>query len=127
MNDGLVTTKSVNDFSTTVSRLAAAIMARSMTLFAIVDHADGAGLAGLELGPTTLLIFGNTKGGTPLMQENQRAGIDLPLKVLVWRDSASVWLTANDPVWIAQRHGLNTRLAESLAAALKAVMDEAAR
>jgi uncharacterized protein (DUF302 family) len=127
MNDGLVTTKSANDFSTTVSRLAAAIMARSMTLFAIVDHADGAELAGLELGPTTLLIFGDAKGGTPLMQENQRTGIDLPLKVLVWRDSAGVWLTANDPIWIAQRHGLNTRLAESLAAALKAVMDEAAR
>jgi uncharacterized protein (DUF302 family) len=127
MNDGLITARSANDFSTTVSRLTAAIMARSMTLFAVVDHADGAELAGLELGPTTLVIFGNAKGGTPLMQKNQRAGIDLPLKVLVWQGATGVWLTANDSAWIAQRHGLDARLADGLAAALQAVMDEAAR
>jgi len=127
MSDGLVTTKSTFDFSTTLSRLMAAIMAKSMTLFAVVDHADGAHVAGLALEPTTLVIFGNAKGGTPLMQKNQRAGLDLPLKVLVWQDATGVYLTANDPRWVAQRHGLDGAMADGLAAALKGLMEEAGR
>jgi uncharacterized protein (DUF302 family) len=126
MTDGLVTAKSTFDFPTTLSRLMEAIMEKSLTLFAVVDHADGAHVAGLELEPTTLVVFGNAKGGTPLMQKNQRAGLDLPLKVLVWQDASGVYLTANDPHWIAQRHGLEAGVAESLAAVLKHLVDEAA-
>ena len=62
---------------------------------------------GLELRPTELLLFGHARGGTPLMQDKQTAGIDLPLKVLAWADeSGQTWLSYNDPAWIAERHGL---------------------
>ena len=125
--DGLLTTGSAYDFATTLSRLIAAIAARQMTLFAVIDHADGAHIADLDLDPTTLVVFGNARGGTPLMQQNQRAGLDLPLKVLVWRDHAGVWLTANDPAWIAARHGIEPGAADGLKAALEAVTREAAR
>jgi len=127
MNEGLLTTKSAHDFATTLSRLIAGVATRQMTLFAVVDHADGARVAGLELDPTTLVVFGNAKGGTPLMQRNQRAGLDLPLKVLIWQDAGGVWLTANDPGWIAARHGLEPTAAHGLATALKTLTEEAAR
>ncbi|HUO97840.1 MAG TPA: DUF302 domain-containing protein [Rhizomicrobium sp.] len=126
MTDGLVTTKSAYDIVMTLSRLTDAIAARAMTVFAVIDHADGAKAAGMELGPTTLVIFGNARGGTPLMQKNQRAGIDLPLKALVWQNSAGVWLTVNDPAWITRRHGLDAGQSEGLAAALKALTEQAA-
>jgi uncharacterized protein (DUF302 family) len=59
------------------------------------------------LRPTELLIFGNAKGGTPLMQSNQEIGLDLPLKALVWQDATSdTWISYNDPAWLAKRHGL---------------------
>jgi uncharacterized protein (DUF302 family) len=78
-----------------------------MVVFARIDHAAGAAQAGLALGPTEVLIFGNAKAGTPLMQSNQTIGIDLPLKALVWQDaSGKVWLSYNEPSWIARRHGL---------------------
>ena len=69
--------------------------------------AAGATAVGLSLRPTELLIFGNARGGTPLMQSVQTIGIDLPLKALVWQDaSGDIWLSYNDPAWLAQRHGL---------------------
>ncbi len=78
-----------------------------MTIFAKIDHAAGAAAAGLTLRPTTLIIFGGAQAGTPLMQAYQRAGIDLPLKALVWEDGdGTVWLTYNDPAWVARRHTL---------------------
>ena len=104
-----------------MDRLAAAVGDKGMTVFARIDHAAGAAEAGLALPPTELLIFGNAKGGTPLMQSAQTIGIDLPLKALVWRDSAGqTWLSYNDPLWLAQRHGLGAApAAETMAAALK--------
>jgi uncharacterized protein (DUF302 family) len=76
-------------------------------VFAGIDHAAGAAKAGKSLRPTELLIFGNPKGGTPLMECAQTAGIDLPLKALVWEDDAQqVWLGYNDPKYLAQRHGI---------------------
>jgi uncharacterized protein (DUF302 family) len=107
MADGLTTTKSSRGPKETVDRLVAEIQAKGLTVFARVDHAAGARDAGLELRPTELVIFGNAKGGTPLMQANQAIGIDLPLKALVWQDaSGDTWLSYNDPAWFAQRHGL---------------------
>ena len=88
-------------------RLVAEIKAKGMTLFARIDHAAGATAAGLSLAPTELLIFGNAKGGTLLMQSVQAIGIDLPLKVLVWQDaSGTTWLSYNDPAYLARRHDL---------------------
>jgi uncharacterized protein (DUF302 family) len=92
----------------TMNRLEAEVKAKGMTVFARIDHAAGAAEVGLPLRPTELLIFGNAKGGTPLMQAEQAIGIDLPLKALVWQDAAgTTWLSYNDPTWIAKRHGLS--------------------
>jgi uncharacterized protein (DUF302 family) len=105
---GLTTLKSSHGPRDTMNRLEAAVKARGMTVFARIDHSAGAAAAGLSLNPTELLIFGNARGGTPLMQTAQTIGIDLPLKALVWQDaSGSTWLSYNDPAWLAQRHGLS--------------------
>ena len=105
--DGLITVRSNYGPKDTMNRLAAEVEARGMTVFAHIDHAAGAAAVGLPMRPTDLLIFGNAKGGTPLMQSVQTTGIDLPLKILVWQDAAdSTWLSYNDPSWLAKRHGL---------------------
>jgi len=105
--DGLIALKSSRGPKETMDRLVAEIEAKGLTVFARIDHAAGAKEAGLALLPTELVIFGNAKGGTPLMQANHAIGIDLPLKALVWQDAAgSTWLSYNDPAWLAQRHGL---------------------
>ena len=105
--DGLTTVASNVGPKETMDRLEAEIKAKGLTVFARIDHAAGAAQVGLPLRPTELLIFGNARGGTPLMQASQTAGIDLPLKCLVWRDVAGkTWLSYNDPGWIARRHGL---------------------
>ena len=89
-----------------MDRLEAEVGARGIRVFARIDHAAGAVEAGLTLRPTELLIFGNPRAGTPLMQSVQTIGIDLPLKVLVWQDvSGKTWLSYNEPSWLAKRHG----------------------
>jgi uncharacterized protein (DUF302 family) len=123
--DGLITLPSGFAAKETMDRLEAEIRTRGMTVFARVDHAAGAAEVGLPLRPTELLIFGNARGGTPLMQAGQAIGIDLPLKALVFEDTAGkVWLCYNDPHWLAQRHGLGAAVAqtvEAMTAALNAV------
>ena len=125
--NGLITLPSAHGAKATADRLAAEIAAKGMTVFARIDHAAGAKEVGMALRPTEVLIFGNAKGGTPLMQSQQTIGIDLPLKALVWEDAdGKVWLSYNDPGWIAQRHGatgvteVTSRLAAGLAALAKA-------
>jgi uncharacterized protein (DUF302 family) len=104
---GLTTIRSNFGPQDTMNRLETAVKAKAMTVFARIDHAAGAAAVGSSLRPTELVIFGNPKGGTPLMQSVQTVGIDLPLKALVWRDAAGdTWLSYNDPTWLAQRHGL---------------------
>jgi|SRR5215469_16702129 len=89
----------------TMDRLEAQIRAKGLTIFARVDHAEGAAEVGLTLRPTELIIFGNARGGTPLMRSVQTTGIDLPLKALVWQNSAGkTWISYNEPKWIARRH-----------------------
>jgi uncharacterized protein (DUF302 family) len=91
----------------TMDRVVAEIRAGDLSVFARIDHAAGAAEVGLPLAPTDLIIFGNARGGTPLMQSVQTVGIDLPLKILVWRDAANnTWISYNEPGWIAQRHGV---------------------
>ena len=105
--DGLKTVASRFAPKDTMNRLEAEVQAKGLMVFARIDHAAGAAAAAMPLRPTELLIFGNAKGGTPLMQADQAAGIDLPLKALVWQDaSGKTWLSYNDPAWLAQRHGL---------------------
>ena len=104
--DGLVAVKSPHSAPDTMNRLEAVVKQRGLNVFARIDHAAGAMKVGKTLRPTELLIFGNPQGGTPLMECTQTAGIDLPLKALVWQDeSAQVWLGYNDAGFLAQRHG----------------------
>jgi uncharacterized protein (DUF302 family) len=128
--DGLVTVRSRHGARETLDRLEAAVRAHGLTVFARIDHAAGATEAGLTLRPTELLIFGNAKGGTPLMQAAQTIGIDLPLKALVWQDaSGNIWLSWNDPLWLARRHGLDQKsgaAAVGLSAALETMAKAAA-
>ncbi len=127
--DGLITLRSNFGPEDTMKRLEAGVRARGLTVFGHIDHAAGAEEVGLTLRATDLLIFGNAKGGTPLMQVEQTTGIDLPLKALVWQDeSGTTWLSYNDPVYIAERHGLGHNVAASihaLAAALGAIASAA--
>lgn len=127
--EGLTTIKSSHGPQDTMNRLEAAVKAKGLTVFARIDHSAGASAVGLPLNPTEVLIFGNARGGTPLMQAARTIGIDLPLKALVWQDaSGETWLSYNDPVWLAKRHGLSGTEAPigNLTAALDAVAKVAA-
>ena len=124
---GLTVLRSNSDAKQTADRLEAAIHARGLTLFARVDHAAGAIAAGLPLRPTELLMFGNARGGTPLMQAAQTIGIDLPLRALVWQDAdGATWLGVNDPAYLAERHGVAAEAAPVIAA-MTALLDALAR
>ena len=129
--DGLITMASSLGAKETMDRLEAEVKAKGLTVFARIDHAAGAIEVGLPLRPTEVLIFGNAKGGTPLMQANQAIGIDLPLKALVFEDAAGkVWLSYNDPRWLAHRHGLGGVAAEAvnaMAAALNGAATKATK
>ena len=121
--DGLITIKSSFGPEDTMKRLEAEVKAKGLTVFARIDHAAGAAAVGLPLRPTDLIIFGNAKGGTPLMQQVQTIGIDLPLKALVWQDEqGATWLSYNDPAFIAQRHGAGEP-AKSIVAALTGALN----
>ena len=130
MDDGLTRVLSGLGAKETTDRLEAAVKAKGLTVFARINHAAGAAVVGMPLRPTELLIFGNARGGTPLMEANQSAGIDLPLKALVHQDAeGKVWLSYNNPSWIAQRHGVGptvTANIEALAKVLKAFAAQAA-
>jgi uncharacterized protein (DUF302 family) len=129
--DGLTTIPSSFGPKETMDRLEAEIRAKGMTAFARIDPAAGAAEAGLPLRPTELLIFGSAKAGTPLMQANQAIGIDLPLKALAFEDEAGkVWLAHNDPLWLAQRHGLGAAFShtiDAMAVTLDAVATKATK
>ena len=120
--DGLTTILSSFGPKETMDRFETEVKAKGLTVFARVDHAAGAAAVGMLLRPTEVLIFGNATGGTPLMEANQSAGIDLPLKALVYQDAAGmVWLSYNNPSWIVQRHGLGAAVAANVRALAKAL------
>lgn len=105
--DGIVNVESRFTVAETMDRLVETVTRLGLNVFARIDHAAGARDVGMTLRPTELLIFGNPKGGTPLMQDRQIAGIDLPVKALAWEDEAGkVWLSYNAAEWIAARHHL---------------------
>ena len=104
--DGLIAVKSSYSARETMNRLEEVVKQKGLNVFARIDHAAGAAKIGKTLRPTELLIFGNPQGGSPLMECAQTMGIDLPLKALVWKDAnGQVWLSYNDPAWLASRHG----------------------
>ena len=122
MPDGVITVRSAFDPAETKARLLAVLKEKSVTVFAEIPHAKGAAQVGLVLGYSDLVIFGKPESGTPLMQAAPTAGIDLPMKVLVWQDADGVaWVSYNDPRWIATRHGIDgAPAADALAIALAA-------
>jgi uncharacterized protein (DUF302 family) len=126
--EGLFSIASRYSAAETMERLLAALQKRDLTVFARIDHAAGAAAVGIPLRPTEVVLFGNPKRGTVLMQDQQRAGIDLPLKALVWQGGdGKVWLSYNAPDWIAARAGLGEKSAGAVAAmtkALAAIADE---
>jgi len=128
--DGLITTASRFSVKETIDRLVSTVSTRGMMVFGRVDHAANAKRVDMSLRPTEVLIFGNARGGTPLMQARQTIGIDLPLKALAWEDAdGKTWVTTNDPAWLARRHDLGAEAegaVEAMRAGLAAVTKAAA-
>ncbi len=112
----------------TIDALAAALEAKGVKVAARIDHAAGAKMAGMELRPAEVIIFGNPKLGTPLMQADQRAGLDLPMKVLAWQDAGGkVFVTYTDPAALKTRYGLEGKddVLKAMAQALDAFSNAA--
>ncbi|WP_028021503.1 DUF302 domain-containing protein [Enterovibrio calviensis] len=106
--EGMVQIQSQYSVPVTTERLIVAAKARGLKVIGRVNHAEGAQKAGLKLRPTELVIFGNPKVGTPIMECSQSAGIDLPQKALIWEDAkGKVWLGYNSPNYVAQRHRID--------------------
>ncbi len=111
----MVTKASHYSVMETIGRIEKAVTAKGMQIFARIDHGGEAKKVGLEMKPTMLLIFGNPKGGTPLMVTRPTVAIDLPLKALAWEDEdGKVWLTYNTVDLLHERHGLPRELAAKL-------------
>jgi uncharacterized protein (DUF302 family) len=121
--NGIVDVPSNHSVDETVEKVKGILQSQGVTLFALIDHSGGAEKVGMKMPPTKLLIFGNPKGGTPLMLAAPSIAIDLPLKILVWQDAqGKVWLSYNCPEYLKDRHGLppdllnNIAIVETLAA-----------
>jgi uncharacterized protein (DUF302 family) len=122
-NNGLTTLPSNHSLNETLEKLTRSLQEKQIAIFAIVDHSGEAEKIGLKMPPTKLVIFGNPKGGTPLMLAAPTCAIDLPLKILIAEDAAGkVWVTYNSAEYLQQRHALpqdllrNIAVVESLAA-----------
>ncbi len=128
--NGMIVKESNRSVTETISLLEKTLKSKGITIFARVDHAAGASKVDLSLRPTELLIFGNPKLGTPLMQSNQTAGVDLPLKALAYEDAeGKVYLVYNDPQYLSERHGLGekAKVLEKISGALSKFTDIATK
>ncbi|HEC12263.1 MAG TPA: DUF302 domain-containing protein [Acidiferrobacteraceae bacterium] len=127
--NGIITKKSVNSVTASLDCLEKTLKAKGLTVFARVNHTAGAKKVGLSMRPTQLLIFGNPKMGTPLMNSNQTMGLDLPMKALAWEDAkGQVWISYNDPAHLAARHSVADKPAiiKKMTGALGKFTDKAA-
>lgn len=106
-SEGLISVESAHSAKETADKFASIVEKKGLTLFARIDHQKNAAGVDLTIRSTEVIIFGNPKVGTPIMQCSQLAAIDLPQKVLIWTDADNkVWLTYNDPEYMKQRHDL---------------------
>lgn len=119
---GLISVPSNHSIDEAVDKLKGILQSKGITLFALIDHSGEAAKAGTEMRPTKLLIFGNPKGGTPVMLAAPSSAIDLPLKILISENAqGKVWLTYNSPAYLQERHNIpaeliaNVRVIEALA------------
>ena len=114
--EGIVKIPSHHSVDETVHKLKTILKSKGVTLFALVDHSGEAEKVGIKMPPTKLLIFGNPKGGTPLMLAAPSAALDLPLKILVAKDSqGKVWISYNSREYLKERHGLPENLLPNIA------------
>lgn len=129
-NAGLISKKSNYTANKTIIRLQSILKEKGITIFARINHSDAARLVDIRLRKTELLIFGNPRLGSHFFTSNQTAGIDLPMKALAWEDkTGQVWLTYNDPLYIAARHNIRDRASyvEKMTKALSKFTDMAVK
>jgi uncharacterized protein (DUF302 family) len=113
--DGIINKSSKHSVDATLGKLQAILQVKGIAVFALIDHSGEAEKVGMKMRPTKLLIFGNPKGGTPLMVAAPSIAIDLPLKILVWQDDqGKVWVSYNSPEYLAERHGLPPNLTQNI-------------
>jgi uncharacterized protein (DUF302 family) len=126
-DSGITRILSRHSVADTAGRLEALLRERGVLIFARIDFSADAARAGLAMRPEQLLVFGNPKAGTPLMQAEPVAGLDLPLKALIWEAAdGQVWIAYNEPLYLTRRHGLPAALAQNLAAVLPLLQRAAA-
>jgi uncharacterized protein (DUF302 family) len=114
-NHGIVNKPSKHSVDDTLGKLQNILEAKGIAVFALIDHSGEAAKVGMKMRPTKLLIFGNPKGGTPLMLAAPSIAIDLPVKILIWQDDQEkVWVSYNTPEYLAERHGLPPHLAQNI-------------
>ena len=114
--DGIVSIPSNHSVDETVDKLKNILRSKQITLFALIDHSGEAAKVGLKMPPTKLLIFGNPKGGTPLMLAAPSIALDLPLKILVADDAdGKVWLSYNSPEYLKERYCPPPNLLQNIA------------
>ncbi len=115
-NNGMAHLSSPHPFAETIKRLESFLQAQGLEIFCRIDHSGAAEKAGLKMHPTRVFVFGNPKGGTPLMLASPTAAIDLPLKALIWEDDAGkVWVSYNTPEYLSQRHNIPGELIKNIA------------
>jgi uncharacterized protein (DUF302 family) len=114
-NNGIVNKPSKHSVDDTLGKLQNILEAKGIAVFTLIDHSGEAAKVGMKMRPTKLLIFGNPKGGTPLMIAAPSIAIDLPLKILIWQDDQEkVWVSYNTPEYLAERHGLPPQLVQNI-------------
>ena len=115
-NNGITHQPSNHSVDETLRKLQDFLEAKGIAIFALVDHSGEAKKVGMQMPNTKLLIFGNPKGGTPLMLAAPSIAIDLPLKILIWEDNqGKAWVSYNSPEYLAERHGLPQSLVQNIA------------
>jgi uncharacterized protein (DUF302 family) len=124
----VLTRTGTKGYAETLSQLLAAISGRGLTVFAQFDHAAGAREVDMELAPEMVVVFGNPRAGTPLMQDDPRIGIELPLRIVVWSSDNGTMLGYNDPRELADTYevGEHAQTLEAMAALLAELAQEAA-
>jgi uncharacterized protein (DUF302 family) len=106
-DNGVLSLKSADSVDKTTQQLVSVLEHAGMTIFARIDQQSAAQVAGVAMRPMTLVVFGNAKLGTPLMEAYPSLAVDLPLKALVWEDTEGrVWVSTNTPEYLQQRHGM---------------------
>ncbi len=114
--EGIINIPANHSVDQAVEKLKEILQAKGVNLFALVDHSGEAEKVGMKMPPTKLLIFGNPKGGTPVMLAAPGIAIDLPLKILIWEDGQGrVWVSYNSPAYLQERHGIPQELLQNIA------------